>query len=564
MKAGPRHCRILAVSVVLAATGAAALPALGQSTAAEPLWVAVPAGSFAMGCTPGDAECFADERPLHAVTLSRGFAILATEVTVGEFRAFAHATSRPDPPPPEFAQTANTPVVNVSWGEAAAFCQWLGGRLPSEAEWEYAARGGRPASRFPGGDTIDLTQANFDGVGGRDVWTAAAPVASFPANGFGLFDIAGNVWEWCADYYSPDGYGGIAAADPSGPAAGTLRVMRGGAWNSAPRSLRVSNRGRAKPVSRFPTVGFRCVRDESAGGVVTAAPVAAPPSPSSAGTPVAADSQPPPSGATGATAQQAPAVATPLPVAIAVADRAVTAVLERRRFVPADTDMVHLPAGDLELGCVRGDADCDADEQPRHPVRLAAAFWIDATEVTVAAYRAFAAAAARPMPPQPEWNGDDHPVVNVSWADADELCRWAGGRLPTEAEWEYAARGGVEGRKYPAGGTIAVGEVNGDGTGGADRWDKTAPVGSFPANGFGLSDMIGNVWEWCADAYDPAAYSGAADANPRGSASGSERVVRGGSWTSVAGRMRFSYRFRLAPTETSVAVGFRCARDDPG
>jgi formylglycine-generating enzyme required for sulfatase activity len=547
-----------------------------QSAAAEPAWVTVPPGSFEMGCTPGDGECFPDEQPAHHVTLTRGFAMLATEVTVGQFQGFLRASGRVAPPPPGFAQTAGDPVVNVAWGEAAGFCQWLGGRLPTEAEWEYAARGGRTASRFPNGDSIDLTQANFDGTGGRDMWATTAPVASFAPSTFGLFDMAGNVWEWCADWYSPSSYAGAAAVDPAGPATGTLRVMRGGAWNCSPRSLRVTNRGRATPASRVPTVGFRCVREEAAGEAPPSTPAVAPtlataPAPAASLSPTA---MPPPTTVPASSTAEV-VVPTPLPASpptpamvaaapaapAAVAGGAARAPLERRSFPPAAAEMVRLPAGEFEMGCVLGDADCDADEQPRHRIELDAGFWIDATEVTVAGYREFAAATARPMPPQPEWNGPDHPVVNVSWADADAYCRWAGGRLPSEAEWEYAARGGVDGRKYPAGGTIGVGEVNGDGTGGADRWEKAAPVGSFPPNGFGLSDMIGNVWEWCADAYDAAAYSARAAGQP-GAAAGRERVVRGGSWTSVAGRMRISYRFRLAPTETSVAVGFRCVREE--
>jgi sulfatase modifying factor 1 len=222
--------------------------------------------------------------------------------------------------------------------------------------------------------------------------------------------------------------------------------------------------------------------------------------------------------------------------------------------------MAWLPAGAFEMGCVLGDADCDADEQPRHEVVFRKGYWLDTTEVTVAHFERYAAAVGAAPPRQPEWSGPDHPVVNVAWSDADAYCRWAGGRLPSEAEWEYAARGGVDGERYPGGRTLTAGAVNGDGTSGADRWEKTAPVASFPANRFGLFDMFGNVWEWCADWYDPRTYGAAAE-SPKGPPSGRERVVRGASWTSVPGRMRISYRFRLGPGDASLGVGFRCARD---
>lgn len=531
-----------------------AAPAAGQQTVAEALrWRPVPAGPFVLGCSSGDADCFADERPARPAALERAIEVLETEVTVGQYRRHAVQGSVLPPPPPPFAQTDDHPVVNVTWSEAASFCERIGGRLPTELEWEYAARGGRPSSRFPNGDVLDLTQANFDGEGGRDLWAATAPVASFPPNGYGLFDIAGNVWEWCDAWYE----GGADRGKPEGGGAAApgvrLRVVRGGAWDGSPRSLRVSNRGRLAPALRLPTVGFRCVRD---GPVADASGV-----PQRAASPVeqAAGPVPAPSGVS-----EPPPLVVDEPALVPVGSGPEAAPphdAERRQPPVAAAAMVWLPAGEFEMGCVVGDADCDADEQPRRRVRLTRGLWLDTTEVTVGRYAAFAAAAGRALPVQPEWSGTDHPVVNVSWNNAEEYCRWAGGRLPTEAEWEFAARAGVAGERFPGGLPSGGAAVNGDGTGPADHWEKTAPVASFPANRLGFFDLFGNVWEWCADWYDPRAYSHGREADPVGPAAGRERVLRGGSWTSVAGRLRVSYRFRLAPEESSVGIGFRCARD---
>ena len=182
------------------------------------------------------------------------------------------------------------------------------------------------------------------------------------------------------------------------------------------------------------------------------------------------------------------------------------------------------------------------------------------TPVTVAAYRRFAEATGRAMPEAPRfnhgWEKEDHPIVNVSWEDAKAYCEWAGGRLPTEAEWEHAARAGKEGLKYPWGDEIGEKHANyGQNAGG------TSAVGSYPANDFRLYDMAGNVWEWVADQYEPNYYSKSPKKDPQGPASGEGRVLRGGSWSLDPQDLRASVRPGLQPGSRVDFIGFRCARE---
>ena len=231
-------------------------------------YLLVPGGSFTMGCTPGDTECASDEKPAHRVTLTRPYYVAETETTVGQYGAYARATGASRPASPGFAQGEDHPVVNVSWSDAEAFCRFAGGRLPTEAEWENAARGGREGNKYPWGNSISHDDANYGkdqccggATGGRDQWMNTSPAKSFSANGFGLYDMAGNVWEWVGDWYDGSYYGRSPSADPTGPSAGQRRVLRGGSWDVFPRYLRVSYRYRDSPDGRSDVVGFRCARD---------------------------------------------------------------------------------------------------------------------------------------------------------------------------------------------------------------------------------------------------------------------------------------------------------------
>jgi serine/threonine-protein kinase len=216
-------------------------------------YVWIPPGTFMMGCSPGDSECFELEKPSHQVTISRGFWIAQTPVTVGAYKRFAGATGRQRPGAPNFNTgwaNENMPIVDVTWDDAQAYCGWMGGRLPTEAEWEYAARGGSTEARYGNLDEIAWYNQNSGGQ--------THDVAQKRANGFGLYDMLGNVWEWVDDWYDQNYYQNSPSQDPTGPASGQLRVLRGGSCYVNPRAVRVSNRVRYYPGGRYYDSGFRC------------------------------------------------------------------------------------------------------------------------------------------------------------------------------------------------------------------------------------------------------------------------------------------------------------------
>lgn len=243
-----------------------------------------------------------DERPQHRVTLA-AFNIDATEVTNADFSSFVAATGyrtdaerkgyswvfkqgmkdweavdgadwrHPLGPGSTSTDKMNHPVVHVSWNDAAAFAKWAGKRLPTEAEWEYAARGGREGEVFPWGNQLAPQRkplANYwQGSWPNDNKLAdgyyyTAPVASFAPNGFGLYDMIGNAWEWTADFYDADYYNYSLAKNPSGPVSGQMRVARGGSWFCSANycgAYRVAFRGKSPQDSSFNNVGFRCAKD---------------------------------------------------------------------------------------------------------------------------------------------------------------------------------------------------------------------------------------------------------------------------------------------------------------
>jgi formylglycine-generating enzyme required for sulfatase activity len=231
----------------------------------NPEMVTIPAGTFAMGRTKLTSDdktnmrphVLLDDRPVHQVTIS-AFQIDRHEVTNAQYQAFVAKTGHPAPYHWTGAyfpdRTADLPVYNVDWDDAHAYCRWKGERLPTEAEWEYVARGGKDALDYPWGDQPDPKLARFN------VSSGPGPVAKFPPNGFGVFDMAGNVSEWTADWFDGAYYKNSPAADPKGPETGEYRVIRGGAWSDSGRRITVFFRNWVRPNQRTPNIGFRCAR----------------------------------------------------------------------------------------------------------------------------------------------------------------------------------------------------------------------------------------------------------------------------------------------------------------
>jgi formylglycine-generating enzyme required for sulfatase activity len=241
-----------------------------------------------MGCSPGDRECSDEEKPSHPVRISKGFWMGQTEVTVGAYKRFARSAGKPMPQEPELLGAAlnkgwneeAVPIVKMSWDDAQAYCKWMGGRLPSEAEWEYAARGGSKEARYgpideiawdadnSGRQRVDSTQEiTGDGKnypkGFRDNGNRMHEVGQKRPNGFGLFDTLGNAWEWVNDWYDGKYYESSPATDPPGPSSGEYRVLRGGSWLDPPWDARASYRGASRPDFGYVIHGFRCVSEMS-------------------------------------------------------------------------------------------------------------------------------------------------------------------------------------------------------------------------------------------------------------------------------------------------------------
>ena len=220
--------------------------------------VLIAAGEFTMGKnTTGPS----DWQPEHKIKIN-SFYMDKNEITNQQYHDFCIATNNPLPQfwgIREFrsgTEFPDYPVVGVSYFEADKYARWSGKRLPSEAEWEYAARGGMIGKNFPFGDQIDSTKVNY----GRKN-KGILKVGSFPPNGYGLYDITGNVWEWTSDFYSADYYAVSTVENHKGPERGRFKVIRGGSWHSGAMCVQTYYRNGLSPSWVDFAVGFRCVKD---------------------------------------------------------------------------------------------------------------------------------------------------------------------------------------------------------------------------------------------------------------------------------------------------------------
>jgi len=514
-------------------------------------------------------------------------------------------------------------VEKVSWNTIQGFLSQTGMRLPTEAEWEYAYRAGTTTAFH--GYTGQLSGTNDDSLLGNIAWIGSnsnsqtRPVGGKLGNGYGLHDMAGNVYEWVNDRYGA--YSAGAQTNPEGPSSGINRVLRCGNWAaSISYYCRASYRLNAtNPDYSDSTIGFRVARSAltldsvapasgpSAGGtlitltgtnllgatsvtvggvaatsvtVVSSSTVTAVTPAGTVGAATVAVTTPSgtaslASGFTYATGVVPPwatlleADPDPAVVTDATLRAAITATgwAWRVKDTATQIEMVLIPPGTFNMGCSASQQyGCSSNENPVHQVTLTNAFYMGRYEVTQAQWQArmgsnpsyFQSASAQvPLAQVPQ-----RPVEKVSWNTIQGFLSQTGMRLPTEAEWEYAYRAGTTTAFH--GYTGQLSGTNDDSLLGNIAWlasnsnSQTRPVGGKLGNGFGLHDMSGNVFEWVNDWWE--GYSAGAQTNPQGPSSGSYRVLRGGDWFNGSSFCRASLRYYYGPDSSDFDVGFRVAR----
>jgi len=482
-------------------------------------WVEIPGGNFLMGNDSFNRSSFAsfdeDEHPQHEIELA-SFWISAHPITNAQYQKFVESTGykRPGNWPngvPERSRLHH-PVTYVDWYDAQAFAHWCGASLPTEAQWEKSARGSDPRQYPWGEDSPSVVRANSGNVIGD-----TTPVGSYPegASIYGILDLSGNVWEWTTSIYAPYPYrrdDGREDVQRWGE-----RVVRGGNYLSADRNIRCSDRHFVYPTSRDVYIGFRVVANSD------------------------------------------------------------LKILEREGI---DLNLREVPAGrfvmgnnfhkvddfqaQLEqlIGSHHGSnraADFD-NEQPQHTLDLPS-FRINKNLITNRQYEFFTKDTGYPDPGHwPEGRVSqtlaNHPVVYVDWHDAQAFCDWANVKLPTEPQWERAARS-VDGRIWPWG-NIPPNDNKFANFGQKGKSGETSEVGNYPlgASAEGVLDLAGNVWEMVASAYRPYPYR--SDDGREDLSLDEQFVLRGGSFFSPHPRyLRASVRSMSFKTRRRDHIGFR-------
>jgi formylglycine-generating enzyme required for sulfatase activity len=463
--------------------------------------VLIPAGSFLMGAEDGW-----DETPAHRVKITESFWLGKYEVTLQQWQAVMGDS-------PSRFKDPKHPVEQVSWIDCQVFLDKLnamskgrGGKfvLPTEAEWEYACRAGS-MSRYCFGDSVkELDEYASYSRNSRQTQS----VGQKKPNPWGLYDMHGNVCEWCKDWYDVGYYANSPVDNPAGPLSGAFRVFRGGSYQDEYGSCRSAYRHKARDSSRSTAVGFRVCR-------------------------LATD--------------KTPSTATVSPSASETAS-------SRKKVVTVDLgsdvelEMVLIPAGSFTIG--------SAWSNTLHKVNITKPFYLGKYEVTQVQWELLMGNNPSRFKDYPE-----NPVEQVSWNDCQVFLGKLNEKfgeekffLPTEAQWEYACRA-TSGERQPREEANLV----------DDRvWHKqnsrnTAhPVGQKMPNAWGLYDMYGNVWEWCADWYGPRHNPESPTDDPQGPANGSFHVIRGGSFDDH--RSVLPSRTFLKSDPSSYRVGFRVAR----
>ncbi|MCE1248236.1 MAG: SUMF1/EgtB/PvdO family nonheme iron enzyme [Firmicutes bacterium] len=508
--------------------------------------IEVPAGRFYMGDPNGKGK---------QVYLDSCY-IYKNEVTIGQFRKFTAVTGYnageewkillreekseggvsnyldQEKKLPE-GINRDLPVVGISWEDALAYCRWAGVMLPTEAQFEKAGRGSTP-NIYPWGNEEDLTRLNCEGSTGLqgdkifvlEKGRGIMPRGSFPqgASVFGINDLSGNASEWCLDIFSPSPFDNMDPKNPVISKGTKFRTVKGGSFESPVKNCAIMAREGRDPAKPSLSIGFRGVMNNTA---------------------------------------------------IIVPDDPLikTGGLPRQKNnTTDDAPMVLIPGGKYNIGALSSDSEAGKEEKPAHEVELDS-YYIYVYEVTNAQFNRFVQESG--YKPEGEWQllnnnfTQNHPVTEISFNDACAYAKWAGGRLPTEAEWEIAAKG-TDGRKYPWGNKWDPELCNNkdmkklrDKTAKLEKhnniWYGTLPVGSFPQgkSPFGVMDMAGNAAEWCIDWFSEDYYKNSPGKNPVNESEGDDRSMRGGSFFEKSDRLRTTARDGDDPEKWCNLYGFR-------
>ncbi|RLT20861.1 MAG: hypothetical protein DWI28_00430 [Planctomycetota bacterium] len=522
----------------------------------------IPAGKFKMGFTKKELaefklalqEDFGKDIPFvvdrfmsfqgkqHEVTLTKPFYMGKYEVTQEQWESVMGDN-------PSKIKGAKLPVTEVSWLDCQEFIKKLnaktngGYRLPTESEWEFACRAGTTTA-YSYGDSITKNDANVKG-------SFVKVVGSYKPNAFGLYDLHGNVWEWCNDWYGD--YPAGAVTDPKGPATGERSVLRGGSfnWGSTARS---SYRFNSTPTNRdVKGAGLRLARTINSKELLETdikelflKEIKEQEEKAKKEQEEKAKKE-----------AEAKLKKEAEDAKVKEAQKKAAMILNKEVEVKAELgkginlEMVLIPAGKFIMGSPVSEKNHRKDET-EHEVTLTKSYYIGKYEVTQEQWQEV-------MGNNPsKIKGAKLPVTEVSWLDCQEFIKKlnaktnGGYRLPTEAEWEYACRAGTN-TAYSYGDSITKNDAN-------VIWGtSTKMVGSYKPNAFGLYDMHGNVWEWCEDW--KADYPKESVIDPKGPATGQYRVLRGGSFSGAGSHSRAANWWGTLPaTKENDYLGFRLAR----
>jgi predicted Zn finger-like uncharacterized protein len=513
--------------------------------------VLIPAGEFLMGSPDSNMEAANDEKPQHRVRITKPFYLGKYPVTQEQWEAVMGNK------PSNFHGPKN-PVEQVSWDDCQQFLKKLNDRfphpgplptmlrtvpgegefrLPTEAQWECACRAGSTTRYCFGDDESGLGEYAWYSVNSGQTTHQAGEKKP---NAWGLYDMHGNVWEWCADCYDGGYYAHSPTDDPTGPATGSLRVSRGGSWRYPARRCRSWHRLMHNPGYRRYDLGLRVSR-------VPADAVSGMRSRESA----------------------APLKIQPIPAQTVNAGKPLR-VLPETDFDLGNgvrLEMLLIPAGEFLMGSTRSDKSAKGTEKPQHRVRITKPFYLGKYLVTQEQWEAV-------MGNNPgHLKGPKNPVEQVSWDDCQQFLKKLNDRffhpgplpererefrLPTEAQWEYACRAGSTTRYCFGDDESGLGEYAWYS---ANSGRMTHPVGEKRPNAWGLYDMHGNALEWCSDRYGRYGFDANATMDdPAGPATGSERALRGGSYISDIGECRSADRSYASPAIKWNLFGLRVSQ----